>query len=229
MEKVNYIAHLNEAFERFNNDIRIKQGHITLYLAFFQKWNREFFKKTLTVNRELIMERAKIRSKTTYHNYLRDLNDWGYLQYFPSYHPARGSRIKLPKFGTAAGTATGTSTVHKMANSVPEPGQNMVPFLKHKTKENLNKRPRPFNELEVLLFFKENKWSADEGKKFFAYYQSKNWELSRGLKISDWKTAAFNYVEKGFVAKHERTNPFSGFVDNLKKYQNPNKKFDEPL
>ena len=104
----------------------------------------------------------------------------------------------------------------------------MVPFLKHKTKENLNKRPAcHFNEFEVLLFFKENKWDADEAKKFFAHYQSKNWELSKGLKIRDWKTAAFNYVEKGLVLKEERTNPFSGFVDNLKAGRNKN--YDEPL
>lgn len=37
MENVNYIKHLNAVFERFNSDERIKQGHITLYLAFFQK------------------------------------------------------------------------------------------------------------------------------------------------------------------------------------------------
>ncbi len=198
MEKVNYITHLNEAFERFNNDIRIKQGHITLYLAFFQKWNREFFKKTLTVNRELIMERAKIRSKTTYHNYLKDLNDWGYLYYFPSSHPARCSRIKMPKFGTTAGTLV----VQKLANTVPEPDHNLVPFLKHKTKENLNKMPAShFNEFEVLLFFKENKWSADEGKKIYAYYQSKNWTLSRGLKIKDWKMAAYKFVENCYKIK----------------------------
>ena len=86
MERVNYIIQLNAIFERFNRDTRIKQGHITLYLALFQKWNREFFKKTISINRELIMEKAKFRSKTTYHNYLRDLNDWGFLKYFPSYH-----------------------------------------------------------------------------------------------------------------------------------------------
>ena len=45
MEKVNYITHLNAIFEMFNNDERIRQGHITLYLALFQKWNRKFFKK----------------------------------------------------------------------------------------------------------------------------------------------------------------------------------------
>ncbi len=220
MEKVNYITHLNTAFEHFNNDIRIKQGHITLYLAFFQKWNREFFKKTLTVNREFIMERAKIKSKTTYHNYLKDLNDWGYLQYFPSFHPARGSRIRLPIFGTT----TGTSTVQKMAGSVPEPGQNLVPSLKHKTKENLNKLARPKNELAVLDFFNKNNWPAIEGKKFYTYYQSKNWRLSRGLKIKDWQMAAYNYVENGFKIKQDvGRSPISGFVDNLRK------NYDDPI
>lgn len=140
MEKVNYIVHLNAAFEKFDRDERIKQGHITLYLAFFQKWNREYFKKTITVNRTSIMERAKFKSKTTYHNYLKDLNDWGYLNYFPSFHPARGSKISMPKFGTTTEqalnkycTSSGTGKGQKLANSVPEPGQNMVPSLKHKT------------------------------------------------------------------------------------------------
>ena len=74
MEKVNHIFHLNEGLENFNNDSRIKQGHITLYMSFFQKWNREFFKPMITVDREFIMEKAKFRSKTTYHIYLKGLN-----------------------------------------------------------------------------------------------------------------------------------------------------------
>ena len=86
---------------------------------------------------------------------------------------------------------------------------------------------RPFNEFEVLHFFKTNNWSANEGKKFFAYYQSRNWELSRGLKIKSWETAARSYAEEGFVIRKERTNPFSGFVDNLKSGRNKN--YDEPL
>lgn len=138
MQNVNYITHLNKIFEIFHEDHRIKQGHITLYLAFFQKWNRLFFQKTLTINRELIMERAKIKSKTTYHNYLKDLNDWGYLKYFPSYHPARGSKVKMtiycPNFATSTGTGSGTTKAQNLASSVPEPSQNLVTSYKHKTK-----------------------------------------------------------------------------------------------
>tara|TARA_R110002167_G_scaffold117729_1_gene293878 strand:- start:206 stop:880 length:675 start_codon:yes stop_codon:yes gene_type:complete len=224
MGKVNYIVHMNAIFESFNSDVRIKQGHITLYFAFFQKWNREFFKEKLTINSALIMDAAKIRSKTTYHNYLKDLNNWGYLHYFPSYHPSRGSIVKLPKFGTTDGTLT----VQKLDNTVPKPSQNLVSSYKHKTKENLNKRPASlFNEFEVLLFFKENKWDADEGKKFFAFYKSKNRELGRGLKLENWKTAAFNFAENGFVIKEERTSPISGYLQNLRAKQK--KDYGQPL
>ena len=219
MERVNYIIQLNAIFECFNKDARIKQGHITLYLAFFQKWNREFFKKTITINRELIMEKAKFKSKTTYHNYLRDLNDWGFLKYFPSYHPARGSKVQMSIFFTSDG--------QNLANCVPEPGQNLVSSYKHKTKENSNKLAKPKNELVVLNFFKENNWSVMEAKKFYAYYETKNWKLSRGLNIKNWKESAKNFVEKGFIIKEEYTSPFSGYVDNLK--NNNVKDYDIPL
>ena len=208
MERVNYIIQLNAVFDCFNKDTRIKQGHITLYLAFFQKWNRQFFKKTITINRELIMEKAKFRSKTTYHNYLKDLNNWGYLKYFPSYHPARGSKIKMVIFCAQPG--------QNLGNYVPEPGQNLVSSYKHKTKENFNKLARPKNELEVFEFFKKNSWPEKEGRKFYAYYETKNWKLSRGLNIQNWKESAKIFVEKGFIIKEEYTSPFSGYVDNLK-------------
>ncbi len=223
MEKVNYIIHLNAVFERFNNDDRIKQGHITLYLAFFQKWNKEYFKNTLTINRASIMERAKFKSKTTYHNYLKDLNDWDYLDYFPSFHPARGSKVRMPIFGTSSGT----QAHQNLASSVPEPGQNLVPSYKHKTKENLNKLAKPRNELEVLDFFKENNWSEIEGRKFFTYYQSRNWKLQRGLNIRNWKAQAKKFVEKGYEIKQEAARPISGYLENLKSMAERN--YDEPL
>ena len=227
MGNVNYITHLNAVFEKFNNDDRIKQGHITLYLAFFQKWNREFFKKTLTINRQFIMERAKFKSKTTYHNYLKDLNDWGYLNYFPSFHPARGSKVRMPIFGTTTGTSYGTQAYQNLASSVREPGQNLVPSYKHKTKENFNKLAKPRNELEVLDFFKENNWPEIEGRKFYSYYHTRNWKLQRGLNIRNWKAQAKKFVEKGFKIKQEAARPLSGYLENFRNMKDRN--YDEPL
>lgn len=220
MEKVNYIVQLNMAFERFHNDTRIKQGHITLYLAFFQKWNREFFKTTITINRELMMERAKIKSKTTYHNFVKDLNEWNYLQYFPSYHPARGSIIRMAIFCDLP--------VQNLDKTVPEPRQKLVSSYKHKTNKTYNKLAKPKNELEVLNFFKENNWPEIEGRKFFAYYQIKDWKLSRGLNIKNWKTAANNFVNNGFMAQKEQpTSPLNGYVARL--HSKIKKDYRQPL
>ncbi len=69
MEKVNYINHLNIVLEMFHNDERIKQGHITFIWHFFS-FGTESFLDILTINLELIMERAKFKSKTTYHKHL---------------------------------------------------------------------------------------------------------------------------------------------------------------
>ena len=165
------------------------------------------------------MERAKFKSKTTYHNYLKDLKDWGYLNYFPSFHPARGSKISLFIFGTSSGTAA----YQKMANSIPKPGQNLVPSLKHKTKENFNKLAKPRNEQIVLSFFKENNWAEIEGRKFYAYYHAKKWKLQRGLNITNWKATAKKFVEKGIEIKQELARPISGYLNNLRK------KYKEPL
>lgn len=218
MKTVNYITHLNTVLETFNNDERIKQGHITLYLAFFQLWNRKFFKKTLTINRELIMERAKIKSKTTYHNHVRDLDAWGYLIYYPSYHPSRGSKIKLTRTCLKSGTTTGTQKVQNLDNSVPKPSQNLVSSYKHKTKENLNKQPNIiFNENEVTLFFKKNNWPEIEARKFQSYIKSKKW------KTDNWQMLAKIFVKNNFMLEEPKmTSPISGYVNHMKQMKEKN-------
>ena len=225
MEKVNYITQLNAVLEMFNNDDRIKQGHIALYLAFFHLWNRKFFKETLTINRELIMERAKIKSKTTYHNHLRDLDVWGYLTYYPSYHPSRGSKIKMTRACPKNGTTSSTLKVQNLAISVPKPSQNLVSFNKLKTKENLNKRQTViFNENEVILFFKKNNWPEIEAKKFYVFIKSKKW------KTDNWQMIARIFVKNDFNLKEpKKTSPISGYVNRIMDRRDLNKgKHDNP-
>lgn len=216
MNKVNYIIHLNAVFERFNNDERIKQGHITLYIAFFQKWNKEFFKKIITVNRELIMKRAKFKSKTTYHNHLRDLDAWGYLKYYPSYHPSRGSKITMTRACTTFGTSTGTQKVQNLANSVPELVQNMVSSYKQKTKENFNKLAKAnFNEKEVISFFKKNNWPEIEARKFYAFIKSKKWKTDK------WQIIAKIFVKNNYKLDEPKpTSPISGYLNRIEKLRN---------
>ena len=118
--------------------------------------------------------------------------------------------------------------VQNLNITVPEPRQNLVTSYKHKTNKNYNKLARPENELVVLNFFKENNWPEIEGRKFYVYFQTKNWKLSRGLNIKNWKTAANNFVKNGFMAEKEKpTSPFNGFVDRVQSRKD--KDYGQPL
>jgi hypothetical protein len=164
------------------------------------------------------MERAKIKSKTTYHNHVRDLDAWGYLIYYPSYHPSRGSKIKLTRTCLKSGTTTGTQKVQNLDNSVPKPSQNLVSSYKHKTKENLNKQPNIiFNENEVTLFFKKNNWPEIEARKFQSYIKSKKW------KTDNWQMLAKIFVKNNFMLEEPKmTSPISGYVNHMKQMKEKN-------
>ncbi|WP_051907739.1 hypothetical protein [Flavimarina sp. Hel_I_48] len=226
MEKVNYIAQLNEVFKRFNEDPKIKQGHITLYLALFQKWNREFFRKTIRVNGREIRKWAKIKSKTTYHAHLKDLVDWGFLEYFPSFKPSVGSCIRMMvynlKIDTTCDTTTGTTSVQKMDSYPLEPVQKLVPSLKQKNK-NLNKQSKRgarLFEKDVIEFFQKNNWPEIEASKFYAYLKSQHSKAPNGVEISNWRKLARNFQENEFKCiKQEERSPISGYVKRMERFR----------
>ena len=41
------------------------------------------------------MEVAKISGLATFHKCIEDLNDFGYIQYLPSYNPATSSQVNV--------------------------------------------------------------------------------------------------------------------------------------
>ena len=108
-EGINYIKHLNGVFEHFSKDNRLNPTHISLYIALFQLWNGNFFRQEFYINREEVMEYAKIGSKSTYHKCLKELSYWSYIVYIPSHNPFKGSKIKMFDFGTSSGLAVNQS------------------------------------------------------------------------------------------------------------------------
>ncbi len=197
MDKVNYIVHLNTVLERFNDDDRIRQGHIALYMALFQKWNRSFFKNMFMINRNEIMDMAKFRSKTTYHNHIRDLHKWGFLEYYPSFSPRKGSRINMSKYGTSIEQAL-YPTLPESGQQCSETRPKIGTFFKTKNKEKLYKLTKPKNEQAVINFFNKNGWPEIEGIKFHAFLKSKNYQIENGSKIEDWKIVALKFSKNDF-------------------------------
>ena len=61
---MNYIKHLNAAFQKFIEDSRLNPTHVSLYVALFQFWNISRFADCFYINRQEVMQLSKIGSKS---------------------------------------------------------------------------------------------------------------------------------------------------------------------
>jgi hypothetical protein len=92
---MNYIKHLTAFFDRIAVDERIHPTHISLYMALFQFWNLNRFQNPISISRSEMMVVSKIQAKATYHKVIKELHEYGFIVYKPSYNPFRGSEVEL--------------------------------------------------------------------------------------------------------------------------------------
>ena len=239
---MNYIKLLNAAFEKFYFDDRLNPTHISLYMALFQEWNSSRFADEFYVNRRDLMRCAKIGSKSTYHRCITDLDSWLYLSYFPSNNPYKGSKIKMSIIGTSNESDMGqyNPTLEQLAEQyypIREPvvgqhhpinGQVLVSNTNNTKQENYIKQPK--GRQAVIDFFEENSFDADEGKKFFEHYETRNWQTSDGQAIRDWRALATNWMDRTelFDEKNESNKKQASQIkDNLRTTKN--KDYGQPL
>lgn len=92
---MNSLDQLSVFLQRVTSDIHLRSVHIVLYAVLCQNWIINGCKNPFNISRSKIMQLTRIKSKTTYHKSMRDLEQGGYIQYSPSYHPLKGSTIVL--------------------------------------------------------------------------------------------------------------------------------------
>jgi hypothetical protein len=92
MESINYLGMF---FNAIANDPRVSITHIGIYAALLQYWQMNNYPMPLEVFSHDIMPIAKVSASKTYHRCIRDLNDYGYLEYIPSYNKHSGSKVYL--------------------------------------------------------------------------------------------------------------------------------------
>lgn len=97
-QAVNYIKHLESWSDIICLDDRLTPHHISLYYALFHQWNLAKFRNPISICRSELMYASKIGSANTYTKCLKQLDHWDYLEYKPSYNPARGSLVSLYSF-----------------------------------------------------------------------------------------------------------------------------------
>lgn len=91
------VKELTSFYSAIKSDPRIGTTHISLYMALFQFYNLNKLSNPIAITRTAVMEVAKISGLATYHKCMKDLNDFGYIKYEPSYNPAISSQVVLLK------------------------------------------------------------------------------------------------------------------------------------
>ena len=82
------VRELTEFYKAIKDDSRIGPTHISLYMALFQLFNLNRFCNPINITRASVMDTAKISGLATYHKCIKDLHEFGYIQYIPSFNPA---------------------------------------------------------------------------------------------------------------------------------------------
>ena len=91
------VKELTSFYSAIKSDSRIGTTHISLYMALFQFYNLNRLSNPILITRTAVMEVAKISGLATYHKCMKDLVEYGYIQYIPSYNPAISSQVHLLK------------------------------------------------------------------------------------------------------------------------------------
>src|SRR5258706_9547188 len=95
---VDYLHHLVRFLDRAAKDGRLGPVHVSMYISIFTFWNASQFKNPISISRGEVMRLSKISANATYHKCMKELNNYGYLRYEPSFSPKRRSLVYLLNF-----------------------------------------------------------------------------------------------------------------------------------
>lgn len=87
---------LSNFFKAIEKDYRISISHIGIYAALLQFRADNGFTNPIEAYRYEIMKIAKISGPVTYHKCMRELNEYGYINYQPKRNRNQRSIIYFP-------------------------------------------------------------------------------------------------------------------------------------
>lgn len=85
---------LSNFFSKISKDERISSTHIAVFVGLIQYSINHEFKNPIQVFSHEIISIVKI-SGATYFRCVKDLNEYGYIKYEPSFKRTRGSKIYI--------------------------------------------------------------------------------------------------------------------------------------
>jgi len=128
---VNYIQHTRAAHEWLLAQPASRPLHISLYLALFHQWNAERFPESIELDHDATMKAARIGSRHTYRDTLRDLDAWGLLTYQPSKSKHTDSRCYMSILsGPEVAQVKPSTEARSGPDKTPPPGPEVAQALR---------------------------------------------------------------------------------------------------
>jgi len=78
-----------------SKDEKVTVWHMAALFGIIQLSDSNDIKAPICISRKKVMELSHINNFVTYHKCIKELQKFGYIQYFPSYHPAIGSKVYI--------------------------------------------------------------------------------------------------------------------------------------
>lgn len=81
--------------EKSSLDDRLMTAHMAIIVAIIFLGTQQGKKTKIYVSRSRLMKLSQIKTAPTYHKYFKELQEFGYLKYTPSYHPGVKSYVEI--------------------------------------------------------------------------------------------------------------------------------------
>ena len=95
---------LTDFFAAIDKDPRIGVSHISLYCALLQCGIEQHNTSPVLIKTVDVMKAAKIAGSATYHTCIRDLHNYGYIRYQPSFNHRKKNKVYLLQLNATAAT-----------------------------------------------------------------------------------------------------------------------------
>jgi hypothetical protein len=89
--------HFAGFYEAILVDPRITPVHISMYMALLLAYLLHASENPIQIDREALMQYAKVSARATYYKILQDLHTFGYIRYIPSHNLFLGSLVYLKR------------------------------------------------------------------------------------------------------------------------------------
>lgn len=87
----------SKLFRSLGKDERLFPTHVSLFSGLFIFWQRSGYQRPFKISRSGLMATSRIASTATYQKCIKELRDFGYILYLPSFHPTKASMVDWPE------------------------------------------------------------------------------------------------------------------------------------